>query len=112
MKVFLVKGIRRIVLLSLAALLSFGPLGVSRQQGEGYGVDELVIHAMQFLPNLSSSVRQHQINYGFDAVHISVVPIIKQIISEDYLPGTSFDLLSSDVLTCSYRGPPRSTAIL
>jgi hypothetical protein len=73
---------------------------------------ELVINATQFLAKLSSPLQQLQIKYGFDVVHVSVIPIFRKIISGDYIPGTSFDPLSADLVTYPSRGPPRLIAIL
>jgi hypothetical protein len=73
---------------------------------------ELVIHATQSLVKLGSPLQQPQIKYGFDVVHVSVVPIFTKVLSGDYLPGTSFDPLSADLLTHPSRGPPRLIAIL
>jgi hypothetical protein len=73
---------------------------------------ELVIHATQFLAKLSSLLQQLQIKYGFDVVHVSVIPIFRKIVSGDYLPGTSFDPLSADLVTYPSRSPPRLIAIL
>ena len=91
-------------------LLSAGPFNFIEQQGNGK--DELVIHATQFLAKLSSSVQQSKIKYGFDVVQFSVVTIFKKIISKDYIPGTSFDPLSTYLLTQPSRGPPRLITIL
>ena len=110
MRFFRSRWLQRILLLLLLVLLSTGPFGFIEQPGNRK--DEFVIHTAQFLDKLSTSHRQIQIKYGFDAVHISVVPIFKKIISDDYIPGTSFDPLSADFLTYPDRGPPRFIAIL
>ena len=68
--------------------------------------------ATQFLAKLSSLFQQPKIKYGFDVIQVSVVPVFKKIISEEYIPGTSFDPLSADFFTYPDRGPPRLIAIL
>ena len=102
--------LQRILLFLLLVLLNAGPFGFIAQQGDGK--DELVIHATQCFAKLSSPLQQPQIKYGFDVVHVSVVTIFKKIISDDYIPGTSFDPLSDDLPTHPSRGPPRLIAIL
>ena len=76
------------------------------------GKDEFVIHGTQFLSKLSSLLQQPKIKYGFDVIHVSIVPVLKKIISEEYVPGTSFDPLSADFFTYPDRGPPRLMTIL
>lgn len=110
MRFFRSTWLQRILLFLLLVLLSAGPFGFIEQQGDGK--DELVIHNTQFLAKLSSFLQQPQIKYGFDVVHVSVVTIFKKIISDDYIPGTSFDPLSDDLSTHPSRGPPRLIAIL
>jgi hypothetical protein len=110
MRFFRSTWLQRILLFLLLVLLNAGPFGFIQQQGDGK--DELVIHATQFLPELSSRLQQPQIKYSFDVVHVSVVTIFKKIISDDYIPGTSFDPISADLLTYPSRGPPRFIAIL
>ena len=110
MRFFRSTWLRRILLCLLLVLLSEGHFGFMAQQRDRE--DELVIHATQFLAKLSSPLQQLQIKYGFDVVHVSVVPIFTKIISDDYIPGTSFDPLSADRLTYPSRGPPRLIAIL
>jgi hypothetical protein len=104
MRFFRTKWLKRVLLLLLPLLLNAGSFGFIDQGC--CGKKEVYIHAGQFLDRISSSVRQLQIKYGFDAVHVSVVPIFKKIISADYIPGTSFDPMSADLLTHSSRGPP------
>jgi hypothetical protein len=104
MRIFRSKRLKRVLLLLLAILLNAGSFGFIGQECSGN--KEVYIHTGQFLKKISSSVRQLQIKYGFDAVHVSVVPIIKKIISAEYFPGTSFDPISADLLTHSSRGPP------
>ena len=100
----------RILLCLLLVLLSAGPFGFMAQQRDRK--NELVIHATQFLAKLSSPLQQLQIKYGFDVVHVSAEPIFRKIISDDYIPETSFDPLSADLLTYPSRGPPCLIAIL
>jgi len=110
MRFFRSTWLQRILLFLLLVLLNAGPFDFIKQQGEGK--DEFVIHATQFLEELSSSLQQLQIKYGFDVVHVSVVPIFKKIISGDYIPGTVLDPLSVDLLTYPDRGPPHLITIL
>ena len=110
MRFFRSTWLQRILLFVLLVLLSAGPFGFIEQQGDRK--DEFVIHATQFLPELSSILQQPQINYGFDVVHVSVVTIFNKITSDDYIPGTSCDPLSADLLTYPSRGPPRLITIL
>jgi hypothetical protein len=92
-------------------LLSAGPFGfIEERQGDEKG--ELVIHAPQCFAQLSGHLRLLKIKYGFDVVHVSVVPIYTKIISDDYIPGTSFDPLSENLLTNPNRGPPRLIDLL
>lgn len=104
------KWLQRILLFLLLAVLNAGPFGFIEQQGDGK--DELAIHAEQFLAKLNSLLQQPKIKYGFDVIQVSVVPVFQKIISEEYIPGTSFDPLSIDILTQSSRAPPRLIAIL
>lgn len=110
MRFFRSTWLQRILLFLCLFLLSAGSFGFIEQPGGGK--DELVIHAAQFLAKLSSPLQQLQIKYAFDVVHVSVVTIFKNIISGDYIPGTSFDPLSVDLLTYPSRGPPRLITIL
>jgi len=110
MRFFRSTWLQKVLLFLLLVLLNAGPFCFIEQQRGGK--DEPVIHAVQFFEKLSSSLRQIQIKYGFDVIQVSVVPVFKQIISEDYIPGTSFDPLSTDILTQPSRGPPRLIAIL
>ena len=110
MRFFRSTWLQRILLFLLLVLLNAGPFGFIQKQEDGK--DEFVIHAPQFLPELSSLLQQPQIKYGFYVVHVSVVTIFKKIISDDYIPGTSFDPLSVDLLTYPDRGPPRLITIL
>jgi len=88
----------------LPILLTAGSFDFIKHQGDGK--DEIIIHAQQFLDKFSSNVRQQQIKYGYDVITVSTVTIVKKIISSEYLPGTSFDPLSIDLLTYPSRGPP------
>jgi hypothetical protein len=110
MRFFRSTWLRRILLFLLLVLLSAGPFGYIEQQGGGK--DGLVIHAPQFLAELSARFEQPQVKYGFDVVRVSAVTIFTKIISDDYVPGTSLDPLSADFLTYPDRGPPRLIAIL
>ena len=109
MRLFRATWLQRILLFLLLFLLNAGPFGFIEQQTDGK--DEFIIHAPQYLTELSS-LRQLQIKYGFDVIHVSVVPFFKKIISADYIPGRSLDLLSLDLLTHPSRAPPRLIAIL
>lgn len=70
-----------------------------------------VIHAPQCLAELSGFSQKPQIKCSLYATSLSVVTIIKETIPENFFPGTSFDPLSSDLLTYPDRGPPRLTTI-
>jgi hypothetical protein len=102
--------LQRILLFLLLVLLNAGPFGFIEQQGDRK--DEFILHATQFLTKLSSSLRQLQIKFGFDVVHVSVAPIFKKIISDNSIQLTSFDPLSADLLTYPDRGPPHLINIL
>jgi hypothetical protein len=91
----------------LLLLLSAGPFGFIQRQGDGK--DELVIHAPQFLDKLTSSLQKPQIKYGIDVDINTSIEIPRNIISDDYILGTSLDLLSAALLTYPSRGPPRLT---
>ena len=110
MRFFRSTWLQRILLFVLLVLLSAGPFDFIEQQGDRK--DEFVIHATQFLPELSSLLQQPQIKYGLDATRVSRIPIFTKIIQENYIPGTSFDPISTDLLTNLNRGPPRLIAIL
>jgi len=91
--------------------LSLGHFGFIEQKGGGK--DDYVISSPYYFGKLSGQLRRIQIKYGFDVPHISVVPTSNKIITEDYIPGTSFDTLHADHYP-SYpsRGPPRLITIL
>ena len=110
MRFFRSKWLQRIFLFLLLVLLNANPFDFVEQLGDGK--DELVIHGTQFLAQLSSLFQQPKIKYGFDVIQVSVVPVFKKTISEEYIPGTSFDPLSADFFTYPDRGPPRLIAIL
>ena len=110
MRFFRSTWLQRILPFLLLALLCAGPFGVIEQRKGGEG--ELAIHNPHFLAKLSGSLQQPQIKYGFDVIHVSVVPIFRKIISVGYIQGRSFDPLSAYLLTYPDRGPPRLIAIL
>ena len=110
MRFFRSTWLQRILLFLLLVLLSAGPFGFIEQKGDGK--DECFIHSPQSLAELSVTFQKSQIKYGFDVIHVSIVPIFTKIISENYIPGTSFDPLSADLLTNPNRGPPRLITIL
>jgi hypothetical protein len=110
MRFFRSTWLQRILPFLLLVLLSVGPFGFIEPQGEGK--EELVIHSPHFLAELCGSLQKIQINYGLDADHISRVPFFTKIISENYVHGTSFDPVSTDLLTDPSRGPPRLITIL
>jgi hypothetical protein len=103
------KGIYPFLLL---ALLGGGLFVVVEHQGDGKDKDEFVIRTPQPSGTIVASLRMLRIVYGLDATHISRVPFFTKIISEKYVPGTSFDPISIDLLTNPNRGPPRLIAIL
>jgi hypothetical protein len=102
--------LQRILLFPLLVLFSAGPFGFIEQPRDGK--DELVIHATQVLAILSSPVQQLQIKYGLDTAYVSTVTIFTKIISKEYIPGMSFDPISTYLLTNPNRGPPRLITIL
>ena len=102
--------LQRMLPFLLLVLLSAGPFGFIAPQGEGKV--ELVIHSPHFLAELCGSLQKIQINYGLDIVHVSAVTLYTKIISESYIPGTSFNPVSEDLLTNPSRGPPRLITIL
>ena len=110
MRFFRSTWLQRILPFLLLVLLSAGPFGFIAPQGEGK--DELVIHSPHFLAELCGSFQKIQINYGPDAAHVSTVTLFTKIVSENYIPGTSFDPISNDLLTNPDRGPPRLITIL
>jgi hypothetical protein len=110
MRFFRSTWLQRILLFLLLVLLSAGPFGFIEQQGDGK--DDHVISSPYCFGKLNGQLLQIQIKYGFDVIHVSLLPIIAEIISGDYIPGTSFDHLSTDFITHPDRGPPRLIAIL
>ena len=110
MRFFRSKWLQRILLFLLLVLLSAGPFGFIEQEGDGK--DDYVISSPYCFGKLNGQLRQIQIKYGFDVINVSLVSIITEIISGDYIPGTSLDPLSADFFTYPDRGPPRLIAIL
>ena len=110
MRFFRSRWLQRILLFLLLVLLSVGPFGFIEQEGDGK--DDYVISSPYCFGKLNGQLRQLQIKYGFDVIQVSGVPVFEKIISEEYIPGTSFDPLSIDILTQPSRGPPRLLAIL
>ena len=110
MRFFRSTWLQRTLLVLLLVLLSAGPFGFIEQEGDGKG--DHVISSPYCFGKLNGQFRQIQIKYGFDVVHVSVVPIITKIILVDYMPGTSFDPLSANCVTYPDRGPPRLIALL
>jgi tetrahydromethanopterin S-methyltransferase subunit B len=98
------------LLFLLPVLLNAGPLVVIEQPVNEK--DGPVIQVARFQDKVSSSLRQLQIKYGFDVVYVSVVPVIRQILSGDSIAGTSFDPTSPDLRNYPDRGPPHLSAIL
>ena len=110
MRFFRSTGLQRILPFLLLFLLTAGPFGALEEQREREA--DLFIQAPQFLAQLSGSVQQPQIKYGFYVIHVTVVPTFKKIISIDYIQGTSFDPLSANFLTYPDRGPPHLQILL
>ena len=110
MKFFRSRWLQRILLFLSLVFLSTGPFGFIEQ--ERNGKDDYVISFPYYFGKLSGQLRQIQIKYGFDALHITVVPTLDKIIAEDYISGTSFDTLYVNLLTYPSRGPPRLITIL
>lgn len=104
MRFFRSAWLQRIMAGQMLLLISAAPLAFEGLQGDHQ--DGFVIHTGKFVDQISTSLRQIQIKYGFDAVHGSVVPVFNKILSGEYVPGTSFDPLSTDLLTNPYRAPP------
>lgn len=103
------KGIYPFLLL---ALLGAGPFVVVQPHCDGKDRNDFVIRAPQPSGTIIASLRMLQIIYGLEATHISQVPFFTKIISENYVPGTSFDPVFTDLLTNPNRGPPRLISIL
>jgi hypothetical protein len=103
------KGIYPLILLSL---LGAGPFVVVEQPADGTDGDEFVIRTPQPSGPVIASLRMLQIIYGLDATPISRVQLFAKNISENNVPGTSFDPVSTDLLTSPNRGPPRLAAVL
>ena len=110
MRLFQLTWLQRILPFLLSVLLTAGPLVVIEKPVNGQ--DEPVIQTTKLQDKVSSSLRQLQIKYGFDVIYVSVVPIIRRILSDDYIAGTSFDPISPDLKKYPYRGPPRFIAVL
>jgi hypothetical protein len=110
MRFFRSTWLQRILPFTVIVLLSVGLFGVIEQQRNEK--DDFLIRATGSPDKLSSSLRQLQIKYGFDVIHISVVAIFKKIILEDYTQEASFDPLSADFLTYPNRSPPNLITIL
>ena len=91
-------------------LLSADPFDFIEQQWDGE--NEVVICSPQCLAELSSPLQQRQIKCKIDVVHVSVLPNVKKIISIDYILETSFDAISTDLLTNPDRGPPHIITIV
>ena len=110
MRFFRSRWLQRILLFLLPVLLSAGTVGLIEQERDGKG--DYVISSPYCFGKLNGQLQQPKIKYGFDVIQVSVVPVFKKIISEEYIPGTSFDPLSIDILTQLSRAPPRLIAIL
>ncbi len=104
MRFFRSRRLQRILFLLLLVFLGAGPFGFSEQPGDEKG--DHVISSPHGFDKLSGQLRQLQIKYGFDVVNVSGVPTLTKTISIDYIPGTSYDPLSTDFLTYPERGPP------
>jgi hypothetical protein len=96
----------------LLALLGTGPLVVVENQGDNKDKDEFVIHAPQPSGTSIASLRMLQIVYGLEGTHVSRVHFFTKLITKNYVPGTSYDPISIDLLTNPSRGPPRLITIL
>ena len=112
MRLFRSRWLKGIYPFLLLALLSAGPFVVVEHQGDGKDKDEFVIRTPQPSSTSIASLRMLQIIYGLNATHVSQIPFFTKIISENYVPGTSFDPLSADLLTYLSRSPPRLITIL
>ena len=103
------KGIYPLLLL---ALLGASPFILVENPGGEKDRAEFVIHAPKSSGPIIASLRMLQIIYGLEAARVFRIPVFTKIISENYVPGTSFDPVSIDLLTASSRGPPQLIAIL
>jgi len=110
MKFFRSKWLQRILLFLFLILLNASSFDFIEKQGDRK--DDFIIQAPHLQAKFDSTFQKLQIKYGFDVVQVSVVTIFKKIISQDYIPGTSFDPLSADILTCLSRSPPHRTTML
>gem|GEM_PF-2017658 len=110
MRFFRSTWLERVLLFLLPVLLNVGPIVIIEQPVNEK--DGSVIQVARFQDKVSSSLRQLQIKYGFDVVYISLVPVIRQILSGDYIEGTSFDPISPDLRNYPDRGPPHRSAVL
>jgi len=107
MKLFRSVRLKKILIFLLLVLLNAGPFGFVKQHEDVKR--ESFISSPYYFDELSCQVRQLEIKYGFDVIHISVLPIITRIISADYIIGIFYDSLSTDFLTNPDRAPPRHT---
>ncbi len=110
MRFFRSRWLQRILLFLLLVLLSAGPFGLTEQQGDGK--DDYSISSPYCFGKINGQFRQIQIKYGFDVINVSLVPIVTETISGDYIPGTSFAPFSTDFPSYPDRGPPRLITIL
>lgn len=104
MKFFRSKWLQRILLFLFLILLNASPFDFTEKQGDKK--DDFIIQTPHLPAKLDSTFQKIQIKYGFDVLQVSVVTLFKKIISQDYIPGTSFDPLSAEILTCLSRSPP------
>jgi len=110
MRFFRATRLQRILIFLLLVFLIAGPFGFIEQQENKK--EELLISSPHSLATLSCQLRQFEIKYGFDAVHVSVLPIITKILSVDYLAGTAFKFILAERLTNPDRAPPHLMALL
>lgn len=112
MKLFRSRWLKGIYPFLLLALLGASPFVVVGHQGDGEDRDDFFIRTPQPSGTTIASLRMLQIIYGLEATHISRVPFFIKIISENYVLGTSFDSIFTDLLANPNRGPPRLISIL
>lgn len=74
--------------------------------------DDLSIHAERFPAELKSLCQQNKFKCGFDVIPVSIETVFKKTISDDFIPGISYDPFRVNLRSFSSRGPPRLIAVL
>lgn len=112
MRFFRSKWVKGIYPFLLLALLCTGPFVVVENQSDIKDNDEFVIHAPQPTGTSIASLRMLEVIYGLSATPVSRIHFFTKLITKNYVPGTSYDPISIDLLTNPSRGPPRLITIL